>query len=114
MRDLLEKERDIQRRETRSIEQERKRRRGETASDDTTGKGVKARQHRERGFRGIGKPGRGAVEKERANKGAVEERERLSRGAPRERRDRFESKETRDSSRADVGDVFRERESGRR
>ena len=58
------KERDIQRRETRLIEQERKRRRGETASDDTAGKGVKTRQHVERKFRGIWKPGRGAVEKE--------------------------------------------------
>ena len=66
------KERDNQRRETRLIEQERKRRRGETASDDTTGKGMKARQHRERNFRGIRKPGRGAVEKERANERAVE------------------------------------------
>ena len=56
------KERDIQRMETRLIEQERKRRRGETASDDATGEGVKARQHRERGFRGREKPGRGAVE----------------------------------------------------
>ena len=59
---------------------------------------MKARQHRERGFRGVRKPGRGAVEKKRADKGAVEERERFSRGAPGERRDRFESKETRDSS----------------
>ena len=80
------KERDIQRRETRLIEQERKRRRGETASDETTGKGVKARQHRERGFRGIGKPGRIAVEKERANERTVEERETQPRGPKREKR----------------------------
>ena len=64
------------------IEQERKRRRGETASDETTGKGVKARQHSERGFRGIGKPGRRAVEKESANKRAVE---RDSAEGPQER-----------------------------
>ena len=30
------------------VEQERKRRRGETASDERTGKGVKAIEHRER------------------------------------------------------------------
>ena len=41
----------------------------------------------------------------------VEERERLSRGASRERRDRFESKEKRDSRRAEVRDVIGERES---
>ena len=93
------------------IEQDRKRRRGETASDDMTGKGVKVRQHREGDFRGIGKTGREAVEKKRANERAVEERERLSQGAPRERRDRFESQETRNSSTAEVGDVLRERES---
>ena len=77
------KERDFQRRKTRLIKKERKRRRGETASDNATGEGVKARQHRERGFRGIRKLGRRAVEEERANKGAVEERERLSRRGPR-------------------------------
>ena len=106
------KERDIQRGETRLIKKERKRRIGETASDDATGEGVEARQHRERGFRGVRKPSRRAVEEERANKRAVEERERerLSRGAPGERRDRFESKETRDSSRAEGRDVIGERE----
>ena len=75
---------------------------------------MKTRQHRERSFRGIGKPGRGAVEKETANERAVEERERLSRGAPRERRDRLESNETWNNRTAEVGDVIRERESGQR
>ena len=42
------KERDIQKGETRLIKKERKRRRRETASDDATGEGVEARQHRER------------------------------------------------------------------
>ena len=49
---------------------------------------MKARQHRERerGFRGIGKPGRGAVKKERANERAVKERETQPRGPKREKR----------------------------
>ena len=80
------KERDSQTRETRLIEKERKRRRRETASDDATGEGVKAIQLRERGFRGVWKPGRRAVEEERANKGAVEERETQPRGPRREKR----------------------------
>ena len=46
---------------------------------------MEARQHRERGFRGVRKPGRRAVEEERANKGAVEEKERDSAEGPQER-----------------------------
>ena len=38
----------------------------------------------------------------------------LSRGAPREKKDKFESKETLNSSTAEFGDVIRERESGQR
>ena len=105
------KKRDFNRRKTRLIVKQRKRRRGKTISNETTGKRVKTRDNRNNRFRTIGKPGRGTIQKNRANKGTIKQRKRFLRGAPGKRRNRFKSKKTRNGARAQARDMRGKRES---
>ena len=105
------KKRDVERRKTRFQIEKIKPRRGETACDDTAGEGVKTKENRKIGRRRKRKPGRGTVKKKRTNERTVKKRERFRRGTPGKRRNRLESKETRNGSGANTRYMRAKRES---
>ena len=77
--------RGMERGKARFIVEKIKRRRGETTCNNAAGERVETIEDREGGRSRVGKPGRGTVEKSRANEGAVDERERDSAEGPQER-----------------------------